>query len=105
MSVQFMGQVVGDSQTEVIRERYTVVLTFRCDDVAPLVGAIDAGSAIRICGLVSGKLNCVRVQPSEATIHEKALTRFRHKGDIFDCGFFLLSEITIIELKSPPAAP
>ena len=66
MSVKFVGEVVGDSQTEVIKERYTVVLTFCCDDVASLIGAIDAGSAIRICGLVSGKLNCFRVQPSEA---------------------------------------
>ena len=66
MSIKFVGKVVGDSQTEVNRERYTVVLTFSCDDVAPLVGAIDAGSAIRICGLVSGKLKRFRVQPTKA---------------------------------------
>ena len=53
MSIKFVGKVVGDSQTEVIRKQDAAVLTFGRDDVAPLVGAIDAGSAIRIGGLVS----------------------------------------------------
>ena len=61
MSVKFMGQVIGDSQAEVIRKRDAVVLTFGRDDAAPLVGAIDVGSAIRIGGLVSGKLNNIRM--------------------------------------------
>ena len=66
MSVKFMGQVIGDSQAEVIRKRDAVVLTFGHGDVAPMVGAIDAGSAIRIGGLVSGKLNSFRIQSAEA---------------------------------------
>ena len=84
MTVKFLGQIVGESQTEVIRKRDAVVLTFGRGDVTPLVGAIDAGSAIRIGGLVSGKLNGFRMQPTEAIdpregVHE-ILARGRHFG-------------------------
>ena len=67
-----------------IREQDTVVLTFGRGDVAPLVGAINPGSAIRIGRLVSGKLNGFRMQPTEAIdpregVHE-ILARGRHFG-------------------------
>ena len=35
------------------------------------------------------------------SIHEKVLTRLRYEGKIFAWEFFLLSEITIFDLKSP----
>ena len=82
MLVKFMGQVLGDSQAEVIRERNAVVLTFGHGDVAPMVGAVDAGSAIRIGGLVSGKLNSFRIQSAEAIDPRKGshkiTARWRH---------------------------
>ena len=77
-----MGQIVGDSQTEVIRKRDAVVLTFGRGDVTPLVGAVDAGSAIRIGRLVSGILISFRMQ-SAITVNPRegsyeVTTRGRH---------------------------
>ena len=79
-----MREVLGHSQAEVIRERDTMVLTFRGDHVAPLIGAVYSCSAIRIGVLVSGKLICFRVQPLIAIYpregaHE-VTTRGRHFG-------------------------
>ena len=68
MTIQFVWEGIRHSQAEVIRERYTMVLTFRSDHVAPLIGVVNTSSAIRIGILVSGKLTCFRVE-SAVTIY------------------------------------
>ena len=57
-----MWEGVFDSETEVIREQYTVVLTFEGGNFSPSVGTVNPCRSIRIVGLVSGKLVDIRVQ-------------------------------------------
>ena len=84
-----MGDIIGDSQTEVIRKRFAVALTFGCNDVAPLVGAINAGSAIPVRGLVSRQLNSFRVQPSEAIDPQEGVYEILARGRHFGLWVFL----------------
>ena len=72
-----------------IRERYTEVMTFGCGDVAPLVGAINPGSAIRLGRLVSGKLNGFRMQPTEAIDPQEGVHEITAQGRHFGLRIFL----------------
>ena len=89
MTVKFVGQIVGDSQTEVIIKRDAVVLTFGRGDVTPLVGEVGAGSAIRIGRLVSGKLNGFRMQPTEAIDPREGVHEITARGRHFGLRIFL----------------
>ena len=73
-----------------------MVLTFGGHNIAPVVRSVDTGGSSSVHILVSGKL--IR----SVSVQVKAFTKLRHEGDILFCGFTLLSDREMIELKSPP---
>ena len=80
-----MWEGVFDSQTEVVGERYAVVLNLESGNFSPLVGSVDSGRSIRIVGLVSGILIFVWVQAPITIYPREGIDKIPARG-----GHFLL---------------